>query len=49
MGQSREDQQGVWCPLLGVAFINRATNEDCKPQLRVTTGKTYNTRGGGKE
>ena len=32
-----------------VAFINRATNEDGEPQLRVTKGKTHNTRGGIKE
>ena len=32
-----------------VAFINRATNKDGEPQLRVTKGKTYNTRGGVKE
>ena len=31
-----------------VAFINRATNEDDEPQLRVTKGKTYNARGGVK-
>ena len=32
-----------------VAFITRATNDDGEPQLRVTKGKTYNTRGGVKE
>ena len=32
-----------------VAFIARATNDDGEPQLRVTKGKTYNTRGGVKE
>jgi len=32
-----------------VAFITQATNDDGKPQLRVTKGKTYNTRGGVKE
>ena len=32
-----------------VAFINRATNEDGEPQLRVTKGKTYNTRSGVKK
>ena len=32
-----------------VAFITRATNDDDEPQLRVTKGKTYNTRGGVKE
>ena len=32
-----------------VAFINRATNKDGEPQLRITKGKTYNARGGVKE
>ena len=32
-----------------VAFITRATNDDGEPQLRVTKGKTYNTRGGIKQ
>ena len=32
-----------------VSFITRATNDDGEPQLRVTKGKTYNTRGGVKE
>ena len=32
-----------------VAFINRVTNEDGEPKLRVTKGKTYNTRTGGKK
>ena len=32
-----------------VEFITRATNDDGEPQLRVTKGKTYNTRGGVKE
>ena len=32
-----------------VSFITRATNDDGEPQLRVTKGKTYNTRGGIKE
>ena len=32
-----------------VAFITWATNDDGEPQLRVTKGKTYNTRGGVKE
>ena len=32
-----------------VAFITRATNDDGEPQLRVTKGKVYNTRGGVKE
>ena len=32
-----------------VAFITRATNDNGEPQLRVTKGKTYNTRGGVKE
>ena len=32
-----------------VAFITRATNDDGETQLRVTKGKTYNTRGGVKE
>ena len=27
-----------------VAFINRATNEDGEPQLRVTKGKTYRVK-----
>ena len=30
-------------------FINRIIIEDGEPQLRVTKGKTYNTRGGVKE
>ena len=30
-------------------FINRIVIEDGEPQLRVTKGKTYNTRGGVKE
>jgi hypothetical protein len=32
-----------------VAFIARVSNDDGEPQLRVTKGKTYNTRGGVKE
>ena len=32
-----------------VGFITQATNDDGEPQLRVTKGKTYNTRGGVKE
>ena len=32
-----------------VAFITQAANDDGEPQLRVTKGKTYNTRGGVKE
>lgn len=32
-----------------VAVITRATNDDGEHQLRVTKGKTYNTRGGVKE
>ena len=32
-----------------VAFITRVNNDDGEPQLRVTKGKTYNTRGGVKE
>ena len=32
-----------------VVFISRATNDYGEPQLRVTKGKTYNTRGGVKE
>jgi len=32
-----------------IEFIALATNDDGEPQLRVTKGKTYNTRGGVKE
>ena len=32
-----------------MAFITQATKEVVEPQLRVTKGKTYNTRGGVKE
>ena len=32
-----------------MAFTTQATNDDGEPQLRVTTGKTYNTRGEVKE
>ena len=42
------------CRVFGVrskeaAFITHATEEDGEPQLRVTKGKTYNTRGRIKE
>ena len=36
-------------PLLGGRVYARVTNDDGEPQLRVTKGKTYNTRGGVKE
>ena len=32
-----------------IEFIALATNDDGEHQLRVTKGKTYNTRGGVKE
>ena len=32
-----------------VAFMTHVAKDDCETQLRVTKGKTFNTRGGVKE